>query len=235
MGGRSDGNGGVIASDGKVSFGKNVEVMDYVLPAEVDNEEMTAEEETEPKKAVTMPTMPSKAEVDHHWLDHYPFRSWCPVCVEGRGRERPHHRVREGKRLLPTVCFDYFFLSKKGEVSRSEWENLPEEEKGVKVLAVRESVTKCTFAHVVPCKGADEDQYAVSCLVEDVKWMGFTRVTLKSDNERAIARLLSEALKALRIEGVEQAGEEHSPEYDPQSNGAVESAVGAIKGLMRTL
>ena len=215
------------------------EVREYLLPTEGETEdiaeELTAEEETEPKKAVATPDQPTKADIDHHWLDHLPFRNWCSVCVEGRGRERPHHRTREGKRLLPTVCLDYFFVSKKGAISRQEWDNLPEGERGAKVLVVRESVNKCTFAHAVPQKGADDAQYAVECLLQDIKWMGFSRIALKSDNEPAIVRLLAEALKALRIEGLEQIGEEHSPEYYPQSNGAVEAAVGAVKGLMRTL
>ena len=54
---------------------------------------------------------------------------------------------------------------------------------------------------------------------------GYTRVTLKSDNEPAIVKLLTEALRELRISGLEQVLEEHPPEYDPQSNGTAEKAV----------
>ena len=39
-------------------------------------------------------------------------------------------------------------------------------------------------------------------------------MTLKSDNEPAILKLLSEALRELRIAGVPQALEEHPSEYD---------------------
>ena len=52
--------------------------------------------------------------------------------------------------------------------------------------------------------------------------------------EKAIVGLLKNALKALRVEGLEQVAEEHPPTYDPQANGAVESAVGDVKGRLRT-
>ena len=59
---------------------------------------------------------------------------------------------------------------------------------------------------------------------------------LRSDNEPAITALLKETLKTIRIDvpEVEQVGEEHPPERDPQANGAVENAVGGFKGLLRT-
>ena len=47
--------------------------------------------------------------------------------------------------------------------------------------------------------------------MSDVKWLGYNKVTLKSDNEPAIANLLQEALRELRVQGLEQALEEHSP------------------------
>ena len=53
-------------------------------------------------------------------------------------------------------------------------------------------------------------------MVEDVKWLGYSKLTLKSDNEPAIVKLLSEALRELRVNGVSQVLEEHSPEYDPK-------------------
>ena len=71
-------------------------------------------------------------------------------------------------------------------------------------------------------------------MARDVEWIGATEVIMKSDQEKPIVALLKNALTALRVEGLEQAGEEHSPAYDPQANGAVESAVGDTKGRLRT-
>ena len=39
----------------------------------------------------------------------------------------------------------------------------------------------------------------------------------------------------LRIEGLEQVAEDRPPPYDPQSNGAIESAVKSTKGKLRTI
>ena len=81
--------------------------------------------------------------------------------------------------------------------------------KVLKVLVVRDMRSKAIFAHAVTAKGADIDGFAVQCVVEDVLWLGYSRVILMSDNEPAIVRLLKESLKSLRVEGLEQAGEEH--------------------------
>ena len=105
----------------------------------------------------------------------------------------------------------------------------------MKILVIRDSRSKAVFAHVVPQKGLDEKGYAVSALVEDIKWLGYSSVTLKSDNEPAIVKLLSEALRELRISGVPQVLEEHSPEYDPMANGNAELGVKLVKGQFRCL
>ena len=200
-----------------------------------DHDEALNAEDIETKNILPTLVLPSQADIDEHNIDHLPFRCWCAECVNGRGRERPHTRV-PGRRKIPTLAFDYCFISKDGVHTRDEWKAMPEDAAGVKVLVAREITTKCTFAHVVKCKGLDDERFAVDCLVRDVEWLGFSRIMLRSDNERAIVALLKESLKAIRVEvdGIEQVAEEHPPEYDPQANGAVENAVGGFKGLMRT-
>ena len=66
----------------------------------------------------------------------------------------------------------------------------------LKILVVRDMKSKSIFAHAVKCKGSDEDGYAVQCLVDDVKWLGYSKVILKSDNGAAILALLRNTLKA---------------------------------------
>ena len=136
-------------------------------------------------------------------------------------------------RASPVVSFDYCFLSDIGDVLTHE-EFVAAGEGAAKLLIVRDSRSKSVFAHVVPSKGIDGSGFAVSALVEDVKWLGYSKITLKSDNEPAIVKLLVEALRELRVQGLEQAMEEHSPEYDPQANGSAEVAVKLVKGHLRT-
>ena len=56
---------------------------------------------------------------------------------------------------------------------------------------MRDRKSKAVFAHVVPTKGVvDENGFSVDALVSDVKWLGYNKVTLKSDDAPAIVKLL---------------------------------------------
>ena len=93
-------------------------------------------EEAEERRVLPTPVLPSQADIDEHWIDHYPYRSWCGKCVEGRGRERPHFRTHDSRKI-PTVVFDYCFLSKDGIYTREEWGAMPAEAEGAKIIVVR--------------------------------------------------------------------------------------------------
>ena len=99
----------------------------------------------------------------------------------------------------------------------------------LKVLAVRDAKGGAIFAHAVPRKGVDDDQFVVDRLVEDVSWLGYSTLLLKSDNEPAIGKLVGEPFKALGVDGqIEQASAERAVPYDPQSNGNAELGVKLI-------
>ena len=58
-------------------------------------EEPEQREEVPPPPNVHLPVAPGQEEWDEHFRTHINFRSWCPVCVEARGRENPHYRKKE--------------------------------------------------------------------------------------------------------------------------------------------
>ena len=97
---------------------------------------------------------------------------------------------------MPVFSFDYLFITKSLKVVRSLSDG---DEVLLKILVATVSTGKAVFAHTVDVKGPGEDRYAVQRLVEDVCWLGYTRVLLRSDNELAILKLLEESLKALRV------------------------------------
>ena len=72
---------------------------------------------------------------------------------------------------------------------------------------------KVLFAHVVPVKGVDEAGFAVKSIVDDVVWLGYKKVVLKTDNGPAIFKMLQEPLRDSRIEGLDQVMHDNSPEF----------------------
>ena len=91
------------------------------------------------------------------------------------------------------------------------------------------------FAHTVDVKGPGEDQYAVDRLVEDLKWLGFSRVSLRSDNEPAILKLLEVTLKNLRVDvlhdepgvaGAMGVPPDEEPSETPEASGEAQAGSG---------
>ena len=70
-----------------------------VSPEGDEEEEEPSNEERKPRMMAD-PRKPSKAEVEAHEMYHLPYRSWCEVCVRGRGKSLPH-KVGRHERGLP--------------------------------------------------------------------------------------------------------------------------------------
>ena len=205
--------------------------------------------EVEPLKSAPSPQLPSPAEQEDHRLNHALYRSWCKFCVMGRGLGERRGRHTGRCHTIPRVGIDYFYITTGGLKSRKEID-VPETPEGeaklvderlkgsiVKCLIVRCHETKNVFAHVVPCKGADEDRFVTGLVVNDVSRLGHTKLILKSDQERALVALVKQALVAVRfqVEGVEKVTVEHSQKYDSQASGGTEVGVRALRGLFRSL
>ena len=190
-------------------------------------------EDSQPQQTMITPELPPRAVVEEHRIDHWPPRSWCDECNEGHGRERRHGRVSELHRVA-IVSMDYAFMTRKGHVV-SEGETGWDDDEALKLLIVKDSLSRAVLAHAVPKKGIDEKRFSVDAVVDDVLWLGYAKVILKTGNEAPTVKLLKEALSTLKVSGVDQVGEEHSPPYDSQANGSVENAVTLAKARMRTL
>ena len=166
------------------------------------HDELEAQEEADVAKPLPTPDMPTRSEFLDHCVTHTPYRSWCRHCREGRGREFGHRSQHRGPREVTTVSFDYAFVGDKGEIISKE--QAESDESSITILAVRDSETKSVFGHVVPQKGIDSKRFAVDAIVNDILWLGHTKVVLKSDNEPAILKLLIESLRELRVNGLEK-------------------------------
>jgi len=165
----------------------------------------------------------------------------------GRGRGDQHLQTPGSK--IPIVGLDYFYITKEAVYKREELE-YPQTAEGdqeldnartagelLKCLVVRCTISKNIFGHVVPCKGADEEDYVANLVVDDIIWLGHTELIMKGDNERSLQALVKRILEVIRVKATDVANitSETPPEYDSQSNGAVESGVRSIRGLFRTI
>ena len=162
-------------------------------------------------KVAKGPKLPTAEAVATHDCTHIPYRSWCKWCVQGRGRGEQHRQGQES--VIPQVGLDYFFITKGGVKSRKElvddYELSPEGDeklekdrsKGevVKAIIVRCKAAKAIFAHCVPRKGADEQDYVANKVVEDILWLGYTELILKGDNERSLQSLIERVLTVVRV------------------------------------
>ena len=81
------GTGGATASAGDHS------------EARVDDSEAEVGGEVREARMMPDPGMPTAAQRRKHKFTHCPYRSWCPECVQGRGRDIYHTRCREKSRV----------------------------------------------------------------------------------------------------------------------------------------
>ena len=61
-------------------------------------------------KILASPNEPSQRMAGNHCLaGHVPYRSWCPHCVRGRGKNAGHGK-QKGDHEVPLIGVDYAFL-----------------------------------------------------------------------------------------------------------------------------
>ena len=165
------------------------------MAIEGEAQEEAREEEPEEVKEVTappVPTLPSIAEVLKHRLTHRPYRSWCPHCVKGKGREDKHGQSSQKFIVpgIPKIVADYFFIGRRRSANRTERsldEEEAEKEGQTPILVIKDCHSKALFAHACPCKGAHEA--VVARVVSDLDMLGYKRVLVRTDGEPAILDL----------------------------------------------
>ena len=154
------------------------------------------------------PLQPTANEIQIHNLTHLPFRSWCEVCVQARGKS-DHHR-KATKPHGPTIQVDFSFLG------------TSEDEKVLPVLVAIDIQTGLTTACLSPTKGK------VKYLAFELKMFciesGRTYGTIQSDNETTIKAIAQRAIKDLN--GM---APRTTPKHDSQSNAFVERAHQSIR------
>ena len=183
-----------------------------------------AQEEAQEERRVDRkkpPSAPSEEDWRHHRLTHWPYRSWCPICVAARAVEDAHRlRGPPSEADGPEVHWDYCFLrNRPGDPS-------------VPVSVGEDRKTRCFIAHVVPGKGAKTEWIPIQ-LARDLRKMGyFGRVVVRSDGEPAIKDLMVELARA---RGDAETAIENTAPGDSRSNGYAERAVRSVEEQVRAI
>ena len=58
-------------------------------------------------RATSLRKQPTEQEIMEHNLTHMPYRSWCPICVQGHGRSDAHPQKSSSR---PIIQIDFAFL-----------------------------------------------------------------------------------------------------------------------------
>lgn len=196
--------------------------LEKAVRPESDVEEGSTTEERKPRKMAD-PKMPKKEEIEAHEITHIPFRSWCAICVQGKGKNLAHHRGSR-ERGLPEVHLDYMFVGPKDEPGQAK-----------PCLVIREAESRMSLAVMVPSKG--RSTYVAERAVAFLEEIGCMNgdVIVKSDQEASIKALVEQIGRVRSTRGSGKWIVEHSPVGASQSNGIIERAVQSMQGQLRTL
>ncbi len=207
--------------------------------AEVANEEMLCQECHEVPgidKAVRDPGTPTPLQRATHELNHWPYRSWCEPCVNGRATGQPHRGVKGewATSDVTRVLMDYGFLHEEETTTEEEHGKEIQAKVSMTMMVMMETLCESVWSYAIDGKGATSLEWLAAKVVEDIETVGLSkeRIITKTDQEPAIVQLQREVAR-LRTEA--GTALENSKVGDSDSNGKIERAIREVKGLIRTL
>ena len=143
-----------------------------------------------------------------------PCRSWCPICVQGKGRSTSHLQQTSRK---PIIQVDFAYL--RGF----------EDQQAVAILTAIDIETGLCMATMLP----DEHQlfdYASNCIQTFIYEIGRPNSILQSDNEPYLKALLQSVANKIGSISVR-----YAPAYSSQSQGSIERLHRTLFGQVRIL
>jgi hypothetical protein len=163
------------------------------------------------------PTQPSKSEREKHDVTHCPYRSWCPVCVAGRGQESGHKRQKRDGGELPRFAMDYGFLGDEGQPSAV-------------LLVMRELKRGMMHGMIVDKKGVGAP-WVEQRVANFMNGFGHKKMLLRSDNEDSVLALRKKIIELDDGQVIPEA----SIKGESQTNGLAEVGVKILEDVIRTL
>ena len=140
------------------------------------------------------------SKIAEHNLTHLPYRNWCSVCVQGKGRQDNYKKQQSRQ---PVIQVDFAYIKSQ------------QDPKTIPVLTAVDVTTQLCRAVMVPDKPSMMD-YMVNNLQAFIFECG-RRGILQSDNEDTLNALLKSTAAKVGTMSVR-----HSPSYSSNSQGSVE-------------
>ena len=199
---------------GSTNFEERPQFKDEFITEDIDEQQ-----EARKAKGIPAPRQPTEQERMEHELTHLPYRSWCPLCVQGKGRADNHPKQHS---KTPVIQVDITYYKSIRETKTTPVLTAVDVETGMCMAVQIEDRTH----HM---------QYLSTCLQQFLMECGRTQATLnntviQSDQEDFLKALLKMTAAAVGNIAVREA-----PAYTSQAQGSVERFHRTLMGQIRTL
>ena len=139
-------------------------------------------------------TSPTAAQIESHGCSgHIQFEPWCIDCIRGRGHEWAHFKADRSEDEVPTLLWDYAFLSSDAAGLSDEADEAEQDRRGsCPLLVCWDSSVKRFWCWLLPSKGVDFEglENSLHTIVIDLKHTGYRKVNMRSDGEASLLALL---------------------------------------------
>ena len=179
-----------------------------------DEEQQHEHHEAHRARGLRQPQQPTPQQIPEHNLAHLPHRNWCPICVQGKGRQDNYKKQQSRQ---PVIQVDFAYIKSQ------------QDPKTIPVLTAVDVTTQLCRAVMVPDKPSMMD-YMVNNLQAFVFECGRTQGILQSDNEDTLHAFLQATAAEVGSMTVR-----HAPSYSSNSQGSVERLHRTLLGQARVV
>ena len=165
-------------------------------------------------RGLRQPQQPTPQQIAEHNLTHLPYRNWCPICAQGKGRQDNYKKQQSRQ---PVIQVDFAYIKSQ------------QDPKTTPVLTAVDVTTQLCMAVLVPDKASMMD-YMVNNLQAFIFECGRTQGILQSDNEDTLNALLKATAAKVGTMSVR-----HSPSYSSNNQGSVERLHRTLLGQIRVV
>ena len=179
-----------------------------------DEEQQHEHHEAHRAIGLRQPQQPTPQQIAEHNVTHLPYRNWCPICVQGKGRQDNYKKQQSRQ---PIIQVDFAYIKSQ------------QDPKTIPVLTAVDVTTQLCMAVLVPDKPSMMD-YMINNLQAFIFERGRTHGILQSDNEDTLNALLQATASKVGSMTVR-----HSPSYSSNSQGSVERLHRTLLGQIRVV